>query len=207
VGTEPPVPDPLADLPQTARRMVETTRRLLIERGYAYLSLENIAAECELNKTAIRYYFKNKAGLMELVVDSWVHDNMRLLQPLFELPGDELVSDTAELHAFMTAKEEMSENTELYLAFFELLPAMLRDTRNTSRIAELYEWGIAKYARLFAPSLKGLDDDQMLGFARLLAAVVDGLGVQHVISPQRFHADAPFEVFAKLLAAFAKENS
>ena len=83
------VPDPLADLPPTARRIVEITRRLLIEKGYSYLSLENIAEECGLHKTAVRYYFRNKAGLMELVVDSWVHDNIGLLAPLLDLPPAE----------------------------------------------------------------------------------------------------------------------
>ena len=58
------VGDPLADLPPTAKRMVDATRRLLVERGYASLSLETIAEECNLNKTAVRYYFRNKAGLM-----------------------------------------------------------------------------------------------------------------------------------------------
>jgi AcrR family transcriptional regulator len=203
VPVDQPMSDPLEDLPATARRIVETTRRLLIERGYGYLSIENIATECGLNKAAIRYYFRNKAGLMELVVDSWVHDNFRYMEPLASLTTEPVLRDRESLHAFMHAKLEMVKDTEMYLAFFELLPAMLRDRRNSGRIEELYEWAAQMYARLFASSLPGLDAAQQRGFAQLLFAVVDGLGAQGVISSERFPPDAAMDLLAEILAAWA----
>jgi AcrR family transcriptional regulator len=199
-----PVPDPLADLAPTARRIVETTRRLLIEKGYSHLSLENIAHECGINKTAVRYYFHNKAGLMELVVDSWVHDNIGLLAPLLDLPQAETLSVEERVAAFVRAKREMSENTQAYLAFFELLPAMLRDERHSRRIENLYEWAIELYLRLFADSLRGLDEHRARGVAQLVIAVVDGLAVQNVISAERFPADAAYEGFAAALATWMR---
>ena len=200
---EPPVPDPLADLPPTARRIVETTRRLLIDRGYASLSLETIAKECGLNKTAVRYYFENKAGLMELVVDSWVHDSFRLMQSVFDDPAME-----RRLHAFAGAKRQMSEDRELYLAQFELLPAMLRDQRHSERLADLYTWGLAMYAKLFEPSLQGMDAREVRGFTQLIAAVVDGLGLQDAMSPEKFPVDAAYEVFGSILSTWieSREN-
>jgi len=199
-----PVPDPLADLPPTARRIVETTRRLLIEKGYSYLSLENIAEECGLNKTAVRYYFRNKAGLMELVVDSWVHDNIALLVPLLDLPPAEVLSVEERMAAFVKAKREMSENTQAYLAFFELLPAILRDERHSQRIENMYEWAVDLYLKLFAESLEGLEEHQARGFAQLVIAVVDGLAVQNVISADRFPADAAYELFAGALTTWMR---
>ena len=199
-----PVPDPLAELPPTARRIVEITRRLLIEKGYGYLSLENIAEECGLHKTAVRYYFRNKAGLMELVVDSWVHDNIALLVPLLDLSPAEGLSVDERMAAFVQAKREMSENTQAYLAFLELLPAILRDERHSERIENMYEWAVDLYLRLFAESLESLDEHQARGFAQLIIAVVDGLAVQNVISAERFPVDAAYEVFAGALTSWVR---
>ena len=39
-------------------------RRLLAERGYPAVTLENVAAEAGVNKASIRYNFGNKAGLV-----------------------------------------------------------------------------------------------------------------------------------------------
>lgn len=204
-----PVSDPLADLAPTARRIVETTRRLLIEKGYGYLSLENIAHECSLNKTAVRYYFRNKAGLMELVVDSWVHDNIDLLVPLLDLQQTEALSVEERVAAFVRAKREMSENTQAYLAFFELLPAILRDERHSRRLENMYEWAIELYLKLFADQLDGLDEHEARGFAQLVIAVVDGLAVQHVISAERFPTDAAYRRFSASLTTWmhARETS
>lgn len=203
VAAELPVSDPLETLNDTARRIVETTRRLLVDRGYSYLSIENIANECQLNKTAIRYYFGNKAGLIELVVDSWIHDNNRRLLSLFSIPSEPVLRDKDSLRAFMRAKLEMIKDTETYVAFFELIPAATRDGRNSSRLEEMYEFATRVYARLFASSLPGLDDDQVRGFAQLLFAVVDGLGAQRMISPERFPPDAALDLLAQILTTWA----
>jgi len=206
LAVETPPVDPLEDLPPTARRIVETTRRLLIEKGYGYLSIENIANECELNKTAIRYYFRNKAGLMELVVDAWIYDNIRHLESLFAIPSEPLLGNADSVHAFMLAKLEMIKDTETYLAFFELLPASLRDRRNSGRIEDLYEWSAEAYVQLFASSLPGMDAAQIRTFSRLLFAVVDGLGAQLVISSERFPPDPPLDLFSEILMAWVRSR-
>lgn len=204
---EAPMPDPLEGLPDTARRIVDTTRRLLIEKGYSYLSIENIANECKLNKTAIRYYFRNKAGLIELVVDAWIYDNIEHIRQLFALPSEPILNSRESLRAFLRAKHEMIMDRETYLAYFELLPAMLRDRRNSGQVEELYEWGAQMYVRLFGSSLPGLREDEMRGFAQLIIAVVDGLGTQRVISAKRFPPDAAIDLFADILVAWAGSRS
>ena len=189
-----PLPDPLADLPATARRIVEVARRLLIEKGYPSLSLENIANACGLNKTAIRYYFGNKAGLMEAVVDTWVHENVDVLLPEFTARPAK-----GRLHAFRLAKEQMSENTDVYLAFLELLPAILRDERHSDRITELYEWAMQIYSRFLEADLPDMSPQEMRGFTQLIIAVVDGLAVQHAINPERFKTGDAYDMLESII--------
>ncbi|MEI6452839.1 MAG: TetR/AcrR family transcriptional regulator [Actinomycetes bacterium] len=189
-----PLPDPLADLQPTARRIVEVARRLLIEKGYPALSLENIANACGLNKTAIRYYFGNKAGLMEAVVDTWVHENIGLV-----LPGFTARPAKGRLHAFRVAKQQMSENTEVYLAFLELLPAILRDARHSERITELYEWAMEMYSHILGADLPDLSAQEMRGFTQLIIAVVDGLAVQHAINPEKFRTGEAYDMLESII--------
>jgi AcrR family transcriptional regulator len=199
VGAEVSVPmrDPLADLPPTARRIVEVARRLLVEKGYPSLSIENIANACGLNKTAIRYYFGNKAGLMEAVVDTWVHENIGLV-----LPDATARPAGGRLHAFRVAKQQMSENTEVYLAFLELLPAILRDERQSARITELYEWAMDMYSRILGADLPDLSPQEMRGFTQLIIAVVDGLAVQHAINPEKFKAGEAYDMLEAIVGAW-----
>jgi AcrR family transcriptional regulator len=75
--------DPTADLSPTAARILEASKRLLDEKGFAGLTFEAIAAEAGENRASIRYHFANKAGLIEALADSVVHDdNVALLKRL-----------------------------------------------------------------------------------------------------------------------------
>lgn len=192
--TEVPLPAPVADLPPTARRIVEVSRRLLIEKGYPSLSLETIANACGLNKSAIRYYFGNKAGLMEAVVDTWVHESVDLV-----LSSSTTGPTKERLHAFRVAKQKMSENTDLYLAFLELLPEILRDQRHSERITGLYEWAMEMYSRFLGAGLPDMSAEEMRGFMQLIIAVVDGLAVQHAIDPERFRTGAAYDMLESII--------
>jgi AcrR family transcriptional regulator len=57
-----PIEDPLASLPKTAQKILAAAQKLLAERGYEAVTLENVAAEAGVNKASIRYNFGNKAG-------------------------------------------------------------------------------------------------------------------------------------------------
>ena len=69
-----PFEDPLASLPATAQKILTAASRLLADRGYEAVTLENVAAEAGVNKASIRYNFGNKAGLLMAVVDALIHD-------------------------------------------------------------------------------------------------------------------------------------
>ncbi len=70
VVPEFPLEDPVTDLPETAERILEAARRLLLRGGFEALRWDAIAAEAGRNKSAIKYYFGNKKGLILALVDS-----------------------------------------------------------------------------------------------------------------------------------------
>ena len=127
-------------------------------------------------------------------MDTWVHENIGLVLPgLAERPAEE------RLHAFRVAKQQMSENTDLYLAFLELLPEILRDERHSERITALYEWAMETYSRILADDLPDLTPREMRGFTKLIIAVVDGLAVQHAMNPERLGTGEAYDMLESIL--------
>jgi AcrR family transcriptional regulator len=193
---------PLADLPAQARYIVETTRRLLTAEGYRALSLERIAKECRLNKTAIRYYFGNKAGLMELVIETFVYDSCRRA-----LSFSSELSGRPALQRFLEAKREVSENEELSLAFFEFLPNILREPQYRARFIAMYELTIAEYMKFLDGHMPGAPRETARTVAQLLISVLDGLCVQYSIDPQRFPIDRVYTVLESMLACWLESSA
>ena len=83
------------DAEASRRIIVQNAIRLFSQKGYAGASMEELAKMCDLNKAMIFYYFKNKKGLYEAVMqeilqeiyqtiteENKLHDN-----PLEELEG------------------------------------------------------------------------------------------------------------------------
>ena len=67
--------DPALSLPETAQRLLEAARRLLLAGGFDALRLDAIAAESGKNKASIKYYFGNKDGLILAILDSLDYDD------------------------------------------------------------------------------------------------------------------------------------
>src|SRR5450759_1317863 len=86
-----PFEDPVSSLPRTAQKILDAATRLLAERGYEAVTLENVAAEAGVDKASIRYNFGNKAGLIIAVADALIHDEcLRMAADIQGVPADEL---------------------------------------------------------------------------------------------------------------------
>ncbi len=184
--------DPLP-LPPTARLLVETAKKMIVEKGYSWLSIERLTSECGVSKTAVRYYFSDKAGLLVAVIESVVHDQVtRVRDDLAASAGRE------RLHGFLAAKQAVSENADLFRIWIELLPEISRDAELSRRATELYEWLIDAYAEFF-----GLDagDEAARGLAQLILGAVDGLGLQHLVNPDALDVGAAYAALERLLDA------
>lgn len=49
---------------ETGRKILEAAERLFLEKGYESVSLEEIAAQCDVTRGAVHWHFKNKHGLL-----------------------------------------------------------------------------------------------------------------------------------------------
>lgn len=191
-----PFDDPLAALPETARKILDAATRLLAEQGYGAVTLENVAAAAGVNKASIRYNFGNKAGLISAIADALIHDEcLRLSAAVSEVPEDQ------RLHAAMEGMRGMIVSADAFRGFFDILPHAFREPELRQRIVALYRWWYGENLKWL--SLNGRPQEEqhelLLGLAELIAAIPDGLSIQAGLDPEGFDLARPLAALELLL--------
>jgi AcrR family transcriptional regulator len=192
-----PVGDPLTALPKTAQKILAAASKILSERGYQAVTLENVAAEAGVNKASIRYNFGNKAGLLAEVVDALIHDEC--LQITAQLRD---TTDRDRLHAAMVGIERMIVATDSFRGFFDVIPHAFRDETLRARLTVQYTWWYRQnleWLGLAAETAEGAARDVLLGLAQLIAAIADGLAIQAGLDPDDFDLRRPLAALELLL--------
>jgi AcrR family transcriptional regulator len=195
----PPISDPAAELPPTAKRVLAAARRVLERDGFAGLTLEAVQAESGENKAAVWYYFGGKRGLIIALADSIEQeDTKRLLEGFAR--GD-LGDD--RLERFIGVQHDGILRDD-YRVFWELLPHMVRDPEMRKKLARLLEWYREVDRRALAPEGVDPDDATLRRLAMLTNAVSDGLGLQLTADPS-VDLDGALELWRRLIAAVLVE--
>ena len=191
-----PLDDPFTSLPETAQKILAAASRLLAERGYAAVTLENVAREAGVNKAPIRYNFGNKAGLVMALVDGLIHDEcLRMAADL------DKVDRKDRLAAAMEGIGGMIVRADSFKGFYEVLPHAFRDQDLRERLFAFYRWWYGLNLKwLGLPGEIDKDTDYLItGLAELIAAIPDGLSIQGGLDPEHFDVARPLAALELLL--------
>lgn len=193
---EVPFENPISSLPKTAQKILAAARKLLVEGGYEAVTLESVAAEAAVNKSALRYYFGSKAGLIIAVVDAYIHDECLLLvATVKDVPPENIVATA------MTGMRRMLGDADNFQGYFDILPHALRETALRERLLALYKWWyLQNLAWLGLRDVPGVEDNETLvGLGELVCAVIDGICIQSALQPEGFDMGRALRVFGLLL--------
>jgi len=94
---------PKRDAAASRQRIIDEAKALFFQKGYAATSMEELAAHAQLNKAMIFYYFKNKKGLYEAVME-------QVLQEIY----DTIVTENRHYH---TPQQELESFVRTYAKF------------------------------------------------------------------------------------------
>jgi AcrR family transcriptional regulator len=184
------IEDPLQSLPPSARWVLQCARRILVERGFVALTMENVALESQESKTSIQRYFGSKSGLVEVLFDSLVHDTYTALKAETESlpPGED------RIHTYLRGLYGIVGDIEATRGFFEIAPYALRDPELRARFARLYVWH-----RELTSSTCGLDDvhlsdEKRDALSAMILATLDGLAYQVALDADAVDVNAVFEL-------------
>jgi len=190
--------DPLTSLHPTAQNLVRTARRIILEKGLSALTLNELVRESGENKSSTAYYFGNKAGLVEAVLDSIVHDEF--LSFKVRLDASEPTERAKHLVRGMRRFSAMQED---FRVFFELFPHALRQQALRARLQGLYDWYVQQQVE-WLTQLTGRacpDSPIIIGLSELFGAVTDGLAIQEAIGRPDYDSRRPYRAFAMMLEA------
>jgi AcrR family transcriptional regulator len=200
---------PGADLPVTAQRVLDAAKRIIADRGLSALTLDAVAEESGEYRSAIRYHFGDKAGLLAAIMDSTALSPTTM--PLFQAvstagPG------LPRAVAHVAALEAVSADTEQFRLFWALLPHVLTDPRLRVRLSTLYERYTSINREAFGVDAAGPDEERRLrGLARLLTAACDGLGLMACLegddwdgATQDADVGAAWEVLGEVLEEYVR---
>ncbi len=184
----------LSALPETARNLLEATRRLFIQGGFSALRLEAIAAESGENKAMIRYYFGGKEGLILALMDSMIHDvSIALARRAEKLPvGEE------RIHLYLEGARHIAEDPDQRLSLFDMLPRAVREEKHRERLAGLYEWYREINERCLGVDKEADNYEFLSALAMLVLGAVDGLAIQAAIDPE-VSIESAFDVLESIV--------
>lgn len=191
---------PLEALPPKARRILEGARRILDRDGFPGLSFDAIAAEAGVYKQAIQYYFGNKEGLVEALVDAATHDaSLRVYGRSVEQLGLE-----SRLRTVVDESRSLPVS-EGYRAIWELLPHVLRNDGLRTGVAALYDSFRQHYDQVFDGSVTPVDTEIAHDYASIMLAVIDGIAMQKALDPEGVDVDRVFALWARIAGGSVTE--
>ncbi len=168
--------DPRQRMSPAALNILSAAQRVLVAKGFSGLTLRAIAQESGENSASVQYYFGNKEGLVEAMIDSVFRDDQEDAAAAMST-----VTSADRLPRFVDGLRTVSSSRS-FRVFFDILPYALRNKRFRSRMARAYDW----YRQIKRDWLRGErpaqpEQEALLGVAELMTAVVDGLAIQEAI--------------------------
>lgn len=145
----------------TAAAILEATGQLLIENGYAELSMRNVAAQVGISVGNLTYHFRTRSELIHAMVDHLVSPYTDRLAGIATTDQD----PAARLRSLVAYLVEESGTRETSRLFRELWAMALHDTAVEAGLARVYESGYAAIRSVL------LDLDPTASDATIRAAV------------------------------------
>jgi AcrR family transcriptional regulator len=188
-------PDPLADLPPVARKLVRGARTVLRRRGFQALTLDAVGREAGEPRSSITYYFGDKRGLITALVRMRLHEERKI--------AGRLLADAARGHDCsgrpVCAASELLTDLASFRTFFDLLPVMLREPEYRQMQAEYDRW----LTDVIAAGLRESGDPALTANADVLAvmqiAAADGLAMQMLSDPSGFDPQPSLTILGRLI--------
>jgi AcrR family transcriptional regulator len=186
----------------TAQRILEAAKRILSEQGYARLTLQAVEEESGEYRALVAYYFGNKQGLIDAIIESLMDAEDDVLRE--RLAG---ISDPDErVGALIDEQREISADWQGFRAFYELLPHIMRDERLRQVLAADYAKSRELDRQTLAAGQPARRDEDLERLAALSVAVVEGLAVQYAADQERFDHEGTYRLWQDMVLAYLQSK-
>lgn len=172
---------------ETARRIVEVARVVLMNKGYAQFSMRNVAAEAGMRLANVQYYFPTRGDLIHaLMQDTQDRYREAYRECLLEAPPDRHERFTAILE-FNLRDVSNPETRRFFTQMWALLDTL--DAGSGNLLSEFYERDIAAWSDRIVEVNPSCSAAEARRRATLMAAMIEGLVVV-----RGAHSSSPAEI-------------
>lgn len=187
--------------PQRRQQIVDALFRCMARRGYGRVTITDIAAEADVARGAINFFFRSKVEILHALLDRSIAEYQAALRPILQGPAPPDKQLRAVLGTLLAPGPALRQMTVVFLNYYALGPG------NREVMAALRRFFQA-YRRLFALILRrgirqgcyarDTDADQA---AAILVAAIEGLLIQWVIDDRSVDPMKAVAWLARLLEA------
>jgi AcrR family transcriptional regulator len=157
---------------ETAQQILNSAVSVLIEDGYASLSLRSIAENCGMKIGNLSYYFPTKQLLIAAMLEMVLAD--------FRSTSDKIYSDTSlnseqkllQILRFWLEDMQTKRGTHLYT---ELWAMSNHDPFVAARLDEFYRRGQERFGKLVKDMSPSLADDDVRVLTAYITAAMEGV--------------------------------
>lgn len=188
---------------QRRRQIMEATCELIGERGFWGLSMQDVADQCGLTVPGLLHYVDSKVGLLVAVLEHRDVEDARSLRTALGVSENEVPDEWSgggpkgvDLRRLCAATVRRNAQQPEIVRLFAVL-----EIESLSPSHPSHEYFAARQARVvasFAELAEGLTDRPQV-LARQIVAMMDGLQVQWLRSPETIDLVAEWEVAAETL--------
>lgn len=190
------------ELAPTAERILKAARRVLLKKGYAGLTMQEIEKESGTNRALVHYYFGSKAGLVDALVETLFED------PAFGYSDEVVQAPEGEQRrkALLAWLLRIVRDRSSARLLYELLPHFLRSAKLRAHVAELYAAYREFDGRCLASGAPGVERSAGEHLGALSVAVVEGLGIQLAVDPHDFDEGGAYALWEEMVAAYLEQR-
>jgi AcrR family transcriptional regulator len=182
----------------TAKRILEAAKRILSEQGYARLTLQAVEEESGEYRALVAYYFGNKQGLVDAIIESLMDAEDEALSKRLEGIDD----PDERVGALIDEQRRISADWQGFRAFYELLPHIMRDERLRQDLAADYAKSRELDRQTLAVGQPARRDQDLERLAALSVAVVEGLAVQYAADQEQFDHEGTYRLWQDMVLAY-----
>jgi len=168
----------------TSQKILNAAYKCISAKGYANVSLRDIAEEAGVYLSQLSYYYKNKEGLFNEVVKAVRQENMQYLEK--GLKQGTTTKDNLSL-VVQYSQVLIKENTDIYrvlLDFFNMamwsqslnkeLGAFLKEISNIIEKYIINDCTLKENVQVYPPN----------AITRLIVGAVFGIAMQYILEPE-----------------------
>lgn len=158
---------------KTAKRVIETARKVLMDKGYAQFSMRNVAAAAGMHLNNVQYYFRTRDDLVRaLMHDIEARYGAAYEQRLAAAPPDRLARFKAVLN-YNLDDTGKAATRRLFIQIWALLDTLNGDSGRM--LDQLYEMDLAVLCQQISELDPRCPAKEVRRRAALLAAMIEGL--------------------------------